>query len=251
MAYYFKLDTDQVLQVAAALHRRVEERFPGSSLGNAAETIEDTVRRTRGRIRMLRRPHWPLRITSLSLLALTVLSLLYGLFGAVDWSSLRGGLSVEKFIGLLEPSLGSSVFVGAFFVFVWSIERRYKNRRVLEAISELRSLIHVIDMHQLTKDPERARHAGPNTASSPKRDLTVFELGRYLDYCSEMLSMISKVAALYAQAFPDPVVLTAADQVETLATGLSRKIWQKLVLLGDEVAAQSSAQPSGSSVPAS
>ena len=57
------------------------------------------------------------------------------------------------------------------------------------------------------------------------------ELGRYLDYCSELLSTISKVAALYAQAFPDSVILSATDQVETLASGLSRKICQKLVLL--------------------
>ncbi len=86
-------------------------------------------------------------------------------------------------------------------------------------------------MHQLTKDPERARHDGPNTESSPTRSMTPFELGRYLDYCSEMLSTISKVAALYSQAFPSAVILSATDHVETLAGGLSRKIWQKLVLL--------------------
>jgi hypothetical protein len=86
-------------------------------------------------------------------------------------------------------------------------------------------------MHQLTKDPERAVRGGPDTASSPTRNMTPFQLGRYLDYCSELLSTISKVAALYAQAFPQSVVLSATDQVETLASGLSRKIWQKLVLL--------------------
>ena len=86
-------------------------------------------------------------------------------------------------------------------------------------------------MHQLTKDPERAGRRGPDTASSPTRNMSPFELGRYLDYCSELLSTISKVAALYAQAFPDSVILSATDQVETLASGLSRKIWQKLVLL--------------------
>ncbi|MEE2827690.1 MAG: hypothetical protein VX498_00760, partial [Myxococcota bacterium] len=96
---------------------------------------------------------------------------------------------------------------------------------------ELRSLIHVVDMHQLTKDPERANRQGPDTASSPQRLMTFFELGRYLDYCSELLSVIAKVAALYPQAFPESPILAATDQVETLATGLSRKIWQKLILL--------------------
>jgi hypothetical protein len=230
---YFQLDGSRILQTATVLHSRIEERFPGFSLANAAGQIEASVRATSGRIASLSEPHWPLRITSMCLLVLTVLFLGYGLFGAVDWGGGDGSLTFTDFVALLEPSLGSSVFVGAFFVFVTSIERRWKHQRVLTAISELRSFIHVVDMHQLTKDPERIRHHGPNTESSPTRRLTTFELGRYLEYCSEMLSTISKVAALYAQAFPDPVILTAADQVETLATGMSQKIWQKLVLLGN------------------
>jgi hypothetical protein len=58
-----------------------------------------------------------------------------------------------------------------------------------------------------------------------------YELSRYLDYCSEMLSLNSKLAALYAQNFDDPVVLAAVDEVETLCTSLSGKIWQKMVIL--------------------
>ena len=69
------------------------------------------------------------------------------------------------------------------------------------------------------------------TESSPDRKLTVAELGRYLDYCSEMLSMTAKIAALYAERFSDNVVLQAVDEVETLTTGLSRKIWQKIMIL--------------------
>jgi len=61
--------------------------------------------------------------------------------------------------------------------------------------------------------------------------LTPFLLGRYLDYCSEMLSLIGKVAALYAQNTQDAVVLAAVDEIETLTTGLSRKIWQKIMIL--------------------
>jgi hypothetical protein len=57
------------------------------------------------------------------------------------------------------------------------------------------------------------------------------ELGRYLDYCSELLSLISKVAALLVQDFSDSVLLSAVNEIETLATGLSGKIWQKITLL--------------------
>jgi hypothetical protein len=69
------------------------------------------------------------------------------------------------------------------------------------------------------------------TASSPKREMTRFSLARYLDYCSEMLSIISKVAALYIQDFDDAVGLSTVNDIQSLATGLSAKIWQKIVIL--------------------
>lgn len=61
----------------------------------------------------------------------------------------------------------------------------------------------------------------------PRRRL----LGRYFDYCSEMLAVVSKIGALYVQNFADPVAVTAVDEIETLTAGLSRKIWQKIMIL--------------------
>ena len=46
-----------------------------------------------------------------------------------------------------------------------------------------------------------------------------------------MLSLTGKVAALYAQSLHDSVVLSAVNEVESLTTGLSRKIWQKIMIL--------------------
>lgn len=61
--------------------------------------------------------------------------------------------------------------------------------------------------------------------------MTRFELARYLDYASEMLSLTSKIAALYVQYFDDRVALQAVKQIENLTTGLSRKIWQKVMII--------------------
>ena len=58
-----------------------------------------------------------------------------------------------------------------------------------------------------------------------------FELTRYLDYCSEMLSLTNKLAALYAQNLPDAVVIDAVNDIEQLTTNLSSKIWQKITIL--------------------
>ena len=44
--------------------------------------------------------------------------------------------------------------------------------------------------------------------------MSPFELSRYLDYCSEMMSLTSKVAVLFAQSFPDPVVTEAVSDIE-------------------------------------
>ena len=56
-------------------------------------------------------------------------------------------------------------------------------------------------------------------------------MDRCLDYCSETLALISKVAALYVQDFQDPVLLDGVDDIEDLVAGFSRKIWQKITIL--------------------
>jgi hypothetical protein len=61
--------------------------------------------------------------------------------------------------------------------------------------------------------------------------MTHAELARYLDYCSELLSLDSKVAALFVQELNDQHVLAAVDEVSGLTNGLSQKIWQKLTIL--------------------
>ena len=70
-----------------------------------------------------------------------------------------------------------------------------------------------------------------NTPSSPARTLSRFEVTRYLDYCSEMLSLTSKVAVLFAQGFPDPIVTETVSDIERIAAGLAQKIWQKIMIL--------------------
>src|SRR5262249_27105461 len=102
----------------------------------------------------------------------------------------------------LEAAANLTVLLGAGVFFLTRIEERMKRRGALKALHELRSIIHVIDMHQLTKDPSATVSVG-GTPSSPERKLSRFEVTRYLDYCSEMLSLTSKVAVLFAQGFPD------------------------------------------------
>jgi hypothetical protein len=133
------------------------------------------------------------------------------------------------FVQGVEACLNIVLLAGAGIAFLLTVESRLKRARALSALQELRGLIHVIDMHQLTKDP--AMLGGARTSASPERDLTPFELSRYLDYCSEMLSLSAKIAALYAQAARDAQTENAASDIERLAANLSQKIWQKITIL--------------------
>lgn len=144
------------------------------------------------------------------------------------------GFSIEE----LEAATNAVVLIGAALFFLFSLEYRIKRRRVLSALNELRAISHVIDMHQLTKDPSHViAGVGDRTRSSPQRSLTPFQLTRYLDYCSEMLSLIGKLAALYAQSDSDSIVLQAVNEIENLTSGISRKIWQKIMILDNDLTA--------------
>ncbi len=66
--------------------------------------------------------------------------------------------------------------------------------------------------------------------------LSPFLPGRYLDYCSELLSLTGKVAVLYARNVQDSVVLDAVNEIESLTNGFARKIWQKIMPLESVVA---------------
>ncbi len=52
-----------------------------------------------------------------------------------------------------------------------------------------------------------------------------------MSYCSEMLSLASKAAAVYGEKIHDPAVVDAVGDIERLTTNLSQKIWQKITLV--------------------
>src|SRR4029078_5251041 len=218
---YRELDDAKISQTLERLHRRIGERFPESGLCKVCDELIAVSRETVECVAYLRSPIWPVRIG----VALAIAAMFVVLFMTAKTQGLPGGWSE------LDSAKNSVVFLGVGAFFLMSIEPRLKRRRALKVVHQIRSLAHVIDMHQLPKDPERLLSPEPDTSSSPVRTMTPLLLGRYLDYCSEMLSVSSKLSALLVQYFDDPVLLGAVDGIETLATGLSGKIWQKIQLL--------------------
>jgi len=225
---YRRLDGDLVLSTVQRLRQRISERFPESGLREVAADLESTAGNARHAAPELGKPIVPLRIVVGAVGAVLGVALL------VLLASLRR-YRIEQGLGsalqAIEAGIQNVVFLGIAFAYLARIENWVKRKRALAAIHELRSLAHIVDMHQLLKDPEIVLDEHQPTPSSPDRMINRFELARYLDYCSEMLSLTGKVAALYAQYLDDPVVLSAVTEVESLATGISGKIWQKIVIL--------------------
>jgi hypothetical protein len=133
----------------------------------------------------------------------------------------------------VDAGVSLLIVTGGAAYFLSTIEPRLRNDKALKGLHELRSIVHVIDMHQLTKDP--SAFGAPRTSSSPDRHMSPFELQRYLSYCSELLSLTSKVAALYADKLRDPVVVEAVGDIERLTTELSQKMWQKIELMEERI----------------
>jgi len=222
------LDVDKVASTIDLLRRRVQERFPDSGLARVCGELDRIAEQTRERAAWIAKPILGLRIASGALVALILAGL------AVTLASLRApseGFNLIAFIQVLESGINDVVLIGAAVFFLVTIETRIKRGRALAAIRELRALAHIIDMHQLTKDPEWLFARGETSELLPRRRMTRFELSRYLDYCTEALSLTAKLAALYIQGFDDDVALAAVDEIESLTNGLSRKIWQKLMIL--------------------
>jgi hypothetical protein len=224
---YRQLNAERTIETISILKNRINERFPDSGLSNVASELERVANETVDKLNLLSKANKILRGTLISTITLGVILLLGSIF-LFDFESIE---NLNDFLPLIETIINTIVLIFAGIFFLFSIEARIKRSKILIALHELRSIAHVIDMHQLTKDPSLFLMDYQSTTSSPKRVMTAFQLTRYLDFCSELLSLTGKVASLYAERFPDEVVLSTVNNVESLSSGLSRKIWQKIMIL--------------------
>lgn len=226
MNSYRNLDISDVVATLHKLTARIGERFPNSGLHKVCKELTLMAQQTSARATNISRPKFWLR----GLLTLLAIIGVIGAFFIGRWMlGLRSSDELAGVMQAMEAAVNLLIIGGAAALFLVTLEARWKRRLALGALNEFRSVAHVIDMHQLTKDPSAL--GGPRTSSSPERVMTRFELVRYLSYCSEMLSLASKAAAVYAENVHDPAVVDAVGDIERLTTNLSQKIWQKITLV--------------------
>ena len=237
---YSELRPAQVRSTISLLARRIEERFPTSGLSRVAVELINLANQTESVVEQLRRPLWWVRGSTVFTIGVLVALVLWAAVQLVHVAEL-GKISVPELLQAVDAATNELIVLSLAVLFLVSLETRLKRRTALRMLHRLRSIAHVVDMHQLTKDPEHALHAVTATASSPVRQLPRHQLARYLDYCSELLALTSKLAALHAQHLQDPVVLDAVNDIESLTSDLSRKIWQKITIL--DIAEPTAAEP--------
>ncbi|HEX3673310.1 MAG TPA: hypothetical protein VHU87_03475, partial [Rhizomicrobium sp.] len=223
------LDAGRIVTTVERLRARIAERFPQSGLAEVGAGLAITAQATAARIALLTRPDYALRALAVIVVILGLAAQIY-IAHLIDWRSVLHRADPVGITQGLDAVVNLLLLAFGAIWFVLTLEQRLKRRRVLRALYELRSLAHVIDMHQLTKDPSVILSGATPTASSPERRMNAFELSRYLDYCTEMLALIAKLAALYAGHTHDPEVMSAVREVEALTSDLGRKIWQKIMI---------------------
>jgi len=238
---YRNLNAELIVETCRASQGGIAERFANSGLSKVAGEILTVSEEAAALAAWLAKPHLPLRaLAGVGIASILLIIVSVALHVKVQMTF----GSIGEFLQGLDAAINEVVFIGVATFFFLTLETRLKRRRALKAVHELRALAHIIDMHQLTKDPERIADAP--AAGDARRPQSPAELIRYLDNCSDLLALLSKIAALYVQNFDDPVTLAAVNEIETLTNGLSRKIWQKIMIF-DRILAPGNVAPANKS----
>ena len=227
-ALHEPLEAPAVKETVEELYGRIEARFPKRGLlgvcGDLVKLVDEVEIAAGEGHRQIRIARAISRIAMGAVLAVTAVALALALHDAVT-----GGVkdSIDA-LGVAETGISDLVYASIATFFLWSFPERLQRSRLLNLLHQLRSTAHVIDMHQLAKDPEQLKPSYVPSAKSTKLNMTRDQVERYLDYCSELLSLVGKTAALCAEESRDTVILETVSRIETLTVGLSRKIWQKI-----------------------
>jgi hypothetical protein len=228
---YRALNADEIIGTISRLEQRIAERFPEAGLRNVCLDLLAIARDTQRKAELIARPNRALRAVVIVAIACGLAGLGYVALALVKAVHPQVGNEVFGIFQGIDAAMNVAVLVGAALLFAVTLEDRLRRQRSLRALDVFRSIAHVIDMHQLTKDPGMLLKRGPATARAPERPMSRYELTRYLDYCGEMQALTGKVAALYAQYLPDPIIVDAVNDIEELTTNFSRKVWQKISIL--------------------
>jgi hypothetical protein len=147
---YRALNPACIIETAETLEQRVAERFPDAGLRRVAAELVSLARDIAAAAVALEAPVRWLRVLIAAVLSAGLLILV---FVAASLSYDRISTGAFDFVQGVEAAMNTMLLAGLGLLALIRIEERFKRKRVFAGLHELRSVIHVIDMHQLTKDP--------------------------------------------------------------------------------------------------
>jgi len=223
-----RLDAAHVEATLVRLRERIDTAMPGRHLADVVEEVRQVVvgigkdARFATWRRAVRIGSW---VATACLVALIVAAVV---------SAVRAGLGSDdvhgfEWLGVIESGVNDVVFAAVAIWFLQSLPERVERRRLLTTLYRLRSLAHVTDMHQMTKHTVDEQPL--QDVDVPHRVMDEASYVRYLEFCSSLLSLTAKTAALCGEDTTDAVVLDTVSEIETLTASMSRKIWQKISLI--------------------
>ncbi|TIW35285.1 MAG: hypothetical protein E5V62_12120, partial [Mesorhizobium sp.] len=177
---YRTLDPKLIIETAERLEERVAERFPDAGLRGVAAELVSLSRDLAKGAKALEAPLWWLRgLIAAAVIAGALVFVFVGTILPLDRLS-RTSDALQSVQGI-EASLNMIILAVIGFLALIRTEERIKRKQVFRQLHGLRSLIHVIDMHQLTKDPATLSANFKPTSHSPARITNAADLARYLD----------------------------------------------------------------------
>ena len=120
----------------------------------------------------VRRTRLLARVVSAVIVAASAFALVLVLADAAD----EGPSQSFDWLPLIESTINDVVFAAIAVLFLWALPERLERRGRLALLHQLRSLAHVIDVHQLSEDPEQVFASYRPTPASVKTDLTPEQL---------------------------------------------------------------------------
>ena len=205
------LDAGKLAVTADALAKWIGVEFPNANLAVVAREVANLTADARRVSWVLARPMYFVRAI--------VLMIILAALGGVGY---HAWFHPKELLKWIDDTKGLGIYFMAAAAFLVTLEIRLKRSKALTAIHDLRSLAHIIDMHQLAKDPIIERYR-----VDPGNDFRE-KLAAYLHTCTALLNLVSKVGQVYIDHFPDSVATTAVNDFEAVCNGMANKIWAKI-----------------------
>ena len=148
-----RLEPAKLIETAQRLERRIVERFEGSGLSRVCAELVKRTTQAEHACEHIRSPQYGLRLLSGVIIALIVLAALGAGYLALQESA-QGPASWTDVATVGEAIANEVILLAAAIWFFVTLERKRKRDRVLGAMNQLRTLAHLIDIHQLSKNPD-------------------------------------------------------------------------------------------------